>query len=345
MSQKHILVVGAGAVGCFYGSKLHDPTNNVYVSLVCRSNYQAIADNGVQMQTRDFGDYHFQPYKVFPSIQSASTEGTVWNYIIVTTKALPDIVDDAQEIEPLVTKGVHGSRIVLIQNGVGIELPHRARFPDNIVISCVTVISAEQIKHGVIRQNRWTRISIGPYTDGIGGDGTSELSAKGNESVQEISRLWNAQGIKDVKVHSEKEFQLIRWHKLIINSAFNPSSILSGGKGNADMITFSNEMRIHIHSCMEEIYQTAPKIFNQPFPSGLATPDAILKSTERNKGAKPSMLIDWQNGRPLELEVILGNPVRIAREHGFEMPRLHSMYALLKSAQAQRQADKKSSKL
>lgn len=32
----------------------------------------------------------------------------------------------------------------------------------------------------------------------------------------------------------------------------------------------------------------------------------------------------------MELEVILGNPVKIARAKGYEMPRLQSMYALLK---------------
>jgi ketopantoate reductase len=42
------------------------------------------------------------------------------------------------------------------------------------------------------------------------------------------------------------------------------------------------------------------------------------------------MLLDWDAGRPMELEVILGNPVKIARAQGFEMPRLQSMYALLK---------------
>lgn len=54
------------------------------------------------------------------------------------------------------------------------------------------------------------------------------------------------------------------------------------------------------------------------------------------------MLLDWEAGRPLELEVILGNPVKIARGKGFEMPRLQSMYALLKLAQAQRDARSKS---
>ena len=52
------------------------------------------------------------------------------------------------------------------------------------------------------------------------------------------------------------------------------------------------------------------------------------------------MLLDWEGGKALELEVILGNPLRIAREKGFEMPRLQSLYALLKMAEANREAGK-----
>ncbi len=38
----------------------------------------------------------------------------------------------------------------------------------------------------------------------------------------------------------------------------------------------------------------------------------------------------------MELEVILGNPVRIARAKGVELPRMQSLYALLRSSQATR---------
>lgn len=350
----HILVVGAGAVGCFYASRLHHPGRTT-VSLVARSNYKAIAaHNGVTLKTRSFGDYHFQPDSAFPSIEAAAQAAPNprgWDHVIVTTKALPDQVDDAESIAPLVTVGLNGTKISLIQNGVGIEQPHRARFPENPILSCVTVISAEQTSPGVIVQNRWTRISLGPYTDGIGGhdeDGFSSSTwpplVKASHSAQdELYDLWTAGGIKDVEKHSEKQLQLIRWHKLTINSAFNPSAVLSGGLGNATMVT-SPELRLHIEGCMKEILTTAPKILGSKFPDHLAGAEKILKSTERNTGAKPSMLLDWEGSRPMELEVILGNPVRIAREHGIEMPRLQSMYALLKAAQSQREADKQKSR-
>lgn len=326
------------------------------MSLVCRSNYKAIAANGVKLKTRDFGEYHFQPRSAYPSIAAAAQDAPQspakgWDYVIVTTKALPDRVDDAESIDPLVTKD--HTVIALIQNGVGIEEAHRKRFPSNPIVSCVTVISAEQVSHGVIVQNRWTRISMGPYTDGVGDEQTSDLARRGSQAQQQLAQWWAKGGIKDAEPHTEKELQLIRWHKLTINAAFNPSAVLSGGKGNASMVLDDPELRTHIEECMKEIFQVAPRVLNVPngggFPPHLATPERIVKSTERNsRTAKPSMLLDWQAGRPMELEVILGNPVRIARSRGYEMPRLQTMYALLKSAQVERERaarEKKESKL
>ena len=99
-------------------------------------------------------------------------------------------------------------------------------------------------------------------------------------------------------------------------------------------------MRRHILGVMNEIRDAAPKVLGKTFSDDLATPEKIIRSTERNTGAKPSMLLDWEAGRPMELEVILGNPVRIARKAGVEMPRLQSLYALLKSMQQVRDAAK-----
>jgi 2-dehydropantoate 2-reductase len=317
------------------------------VSLVCRSNYKTIAKSGVSLKTHSFGDYQFKPHAVYSSIQDAATSKQApaegWDYVIVTTKALPDITDDSMDIEPLVRKATEGKTcIVLIQNGVGVEEPHRLRFPRNPLVSAVTIISAEQISHGVVRQNRWTRISFGSYSDGLGGRTAEakELQRRGDTSVKQLIQLYTDLGkLRDAEYYDEVGLQHVRWHKICINGAMNPSAVLSGGVGNAEM-AMNSELRAHLQACMYEVFAAAPKILGVPFPAKLAKPEVILKSTERNKGGKPSMLVDWESGRPMELEVILGNPIRIARRHGVEMPRLQSMYALLKSAQAQKDAAK-----
>ncbi|KAK8046532.1 2-dehydropantoate 2-reductase [Apiospora saccharicola] len=300
----HIVFVGAGAVGCFYASRLHHPSHNIYASLTARSNYDTIVSSGVTMQTHSFGDYVFKPYSVFPSVDAAvpgahNPSGAAvpedgWDYVVVTTKALPDRTDDAALIAPC----------------------------------AVTVISAEQIKQGTIRQNRWTRISIGPFGKGlIGSSSTGEgdvqdVVKRGEDCMSDLAGWWQVHGkIPDVKSHTELELQTIRWHKLYA------------------------ELREHIMGVMREIWDAAPKVLGQSLPDDLGTPERIIKSTERNAGAKPSMLLDWEAGRPMELEVILGNPIRIAKEAGIDMPRLQSIYALLRSMQNQRDAASSVTKL
>ncbi|KAJ4293962.1 hypothetical protein N0V88_005476 [Collariella sp. IMI 366227] len=253
----HIVFVGAGAVGCFYASRLHHPSHNIHVSLIARSNYKALAENGVHLQTHTFGDYTFRPHAVFPSVTAAaahpSPSGTgphEWDFIIVTTKALPDRSDDSALITPLVGPK---SCIVLIQNGVGVEEPYRTRFPATPIISAVTALQSAATICATNLSNWWT-------THGL---------------------------IRDVELTDELGLQLVRWHKLCINAAFNPSSILSGGRGNADMV-LDPELRIHLSGVMREIWEAAPRILGgRGFPGYMASPERILKSTERNTGSRP----------------------------------------------------------
>ncbi|KAH8884640.1 2-dehydropantoate 2-reductase [Thozetella sp. PMI_491] len=346
----HIVFVGAGAVGCFYASRLHYPAHNVYTSLIARSNYKALAKDGVKLQTHSFGDYTFHPHGVFPSPAAAAVAPSTaaaqpgardWDFIVVTTKALPDRTNDAELIAPLIGPR---STIVLIQNGVGVEEPYRTRFPDTPIVSAVTVISAAQISPGTIKQNRWTRIHLGPYSYSASSSSppsgearNMDLEQRGLARANQLGDYWTRLGrIRDVEVADEIGLQLIRWHKLCINSAFNPSAVLSGGRGNADMVR-DPELREHLAGVMREIWEATPRILGRGFPDELAAPERILKSTERNVGSKPSMLLDWEGARSLELEVILGNPVRIARAKGVELPRMQTLYALLRSAQAMRE--------
>jgi ketopantoate reductase len=183
-------------------------------------------------------------------------------------------------------------------------------------------------------------------------------------------------GIGDAEHVGERALQAVRWHKLLVNAAFNASAVLSGAAlGNADMAR-DGELRAHLLAVMHELWDAAPAVLGlaggfedaglmselansrvssssdshhksrssssgggrHHVPSRLATPEEIMRSSERNVGARPSMLLDWLAHRPLEIEVILGNAVRLAAARGVALPRVHTMYALLKSAQAVRAA-------
>ncbi|KAJ3267817.1 hypothetical protein HK104_005601, partial [Borealophlyctis nickersoniae] len=129
----HLLVVGGGAIGAFYGSRMHQPSNNVFVSVVCRSNYHEVSASGFTMDTKDWSKYTFRPHRVFASVQDAASSGIVWDHVVVTTKALPDIMDTADVIEPVVTVGK--SAVHLLQNGIGVEEGVWRRFGGKVDIS------------------------------------------------------------------------------------------------------------------------------------------------------------------------------------------------------------------
>ena len=339
-----ILIFGAGAVGAFYASRLaHAP--EARISVVCRSNYDVVKSNGFTINSPQYGTDHFRPFRVFPNAKLASTSAVKsWDYIVVSTKALPDVSDDSALLEGLVGPT---SSIVLIQNGLGVEAPYAKRFPEATILSAVTIVSAAQPHHGVINHNRWTRISIGPYlptsptAQSIEGGRAQPADTRNKAFVS----LLQKGGIKDAEAYDHAKLQLVRWHKIAINAAMNPSSVLSGGSTNADM-ALDPEMYIHLKDVMEEVLDAAEKVTGVPVPNEFASPYAILESTRKNtSGSKPSMWSDWEQGKRMELEVILGNPIRIARDHGIEMPRLQSMYGLLTMAQAAREARGRDSKL
>jgi 2-dehydropantoate 2-reductase len=339
----NILIVGAGAVGAFYASRLAI-VPNTKVSVVCRSNYGVVASNGFAITSPKYGSYTFIPHRTFANPEEAVKANIEWDYILVSTKALPDVSDDSEILVGLVKEG--HSAIVLVQNGLGIEDPYTKRFPNSTILSAVTIVSAAQNKPGEITHNRWTRISIGPYLPGTL-DSTIHHAAgkKSIEMNKTLVKLLNDGGITDAEDYSHPKLQGVRWHKLAINAGMNPSAVLSGGSTSNAMST-DPELYLHLKGVMDEVLSTAPKILRTPLPTGLATSEQILRSIKKNtSGSKPSMLLDWEKGNRMELEVILGNPIRIAKENGLEMPRLQTLYALLRMAQQNREETQVDSKL
>lgn len=140
MPARNILVVGTGAIGGFYASRL-STVPGTRVSAICRSNYDAIKKNGLRVTSPIFGDTNFRPAYTFASPNEAretkKQENLSWNYLIITTKVLGD---PSALIEGLVDGD---SGIVVFQNGLGVEEPYRQRFKQSHIISAVTRYARE----------------------------------------------------------------------------------------------------------------------------------------------------------------------------------------------------------
>ena len=61
-----------------------------------------------------------------------------------------------------------------------------------------------------------------------------------------------------------------------------------------------------------------------------------IKRTETMSENKPSTLLDWEAGKPVEIQAIWGEPLRRAAAAGGNTPRLEMVYGLLKLLDARR---------
>jgi 2-dehydropantoate 2-reductase len=78
---------------------------------------------------------------------------------------------------------------------------------------------------------------------------------------------------------------------------------------------------------MQEVCAVADAMGHPQHPKLI---DQLIAATRGMPPYKTSMALDYENGRALELEAILGNVVRAARKQGVATPALESIYALAK---------------
>ena len=299
--QPRILVVGTGAVGGFYGGKLAQA--GAAVTTLCRSDYEVVTAKGISI-TSVFGDFHFKPERV---IREISEYRSPPDYILVGLKVLPEI--DTKEI----IKDAVGpeTAIVLLQNGVDIEEPVARTFPDNEIISGLAFICATRTTPGQIEHTDFGRLVLGRFPVG--------RSVK----TDEFARLVNDAG---VPCEVTEDVVSARWRKLVWNAPFNPISVLGGGADTRTMVDNPESLEL-ARQVMEEVCSIA-EAAGHPLPAGVVQEN--IDGTRKMAPYKSSMLVDFEAARPMEVEAILGNGLKVARRYGISAPHMESLYGLLK---------------
>jgi 2-dehydropantoate 2-reductase len=301
LSQARILIVGTGAIGGFYGGKLAQA--GARVAALCRSDYEIVKSKGIQVKSA-YGDFHFTPDKV---IRDLSEYGSPPDYILVGLKVLPEI-DTAEIIKPALGPD---TAIILLQNGIEIEDPVAQAFPENEIISGLAFICATRTSPGHIEHTDFGRVVIGRFPEGP--------SAR----VKKLANLFNNGGVPcDVT----EDAVTARWRKLVWNAPFNPISVLGGGADTKTMVETSESLWL-TRQIMNEVCKIA-EAAGHPLPEEVVQEN--IEGTRRMASYKTSMLVDFESGRPMEVEAILGNGLRVARRHKVAAPHMESLYALLK---------------
>jgi ketopantoate reductase len=132
--QVEVLVHGVGAIGGFYAFILQK-CKNVRLSVVARSNYEAIKANGVLIKSDNHGEHRFFPAA---TLKTPGEAGHPFDLIVCTNKAT-NLETTAEQLAPVVDQD--RTAIVLLQNGVGNEDPFARKFPRCTILSGVVGFS------------------------------------------------------------------------------------------------------------------------------------------------------------------------------------------------------------
>ncbi|KAG2200086.1 hypothetical protein INT47_007731 [Mucor saturninus] len=307
-----VLTVGTGAVGAIYTWRLSKSCN---VTTVCRSNYDIVNEKGFEMDSAKFGVENFKPNNVVRTVSEGVTSEP-FDYILVTLKALPDVYDVAEIIAPAVTEN---TTIVLIQNGLGVEEPITNRFPNNPIVSIVAYIGTSQNDPGKITMVGRESLLIGKY-----------LSAKTDSDKQRAAFI---ELLKkgDVEVQVVEDVECVRWQKLFWNAAFSPVCTLSGL--NTTEVLANEEAMKAVTSVMGEVIDAA-NACGYKFDREEQMANMINRTKATATNYKPSMQLDKERGSPMEVEVILGTPLKRGQAKGLALPHLELTYALCSAANA-----------
>lgn len=181
------------------------------------------------------------------------------------------------------------------------------------------MIGARELSSGVIRHDKPDILHLGSiYNATIATKTEDELAAS-------FASLYRAGGASCLLAN---DITFMRWKKLVWNACFNGVCAMTGLDSGA--IMNSGGVETIIRPVMDEIITIAKA-------SGCTLPDGIqqrtIDSTPREINFHPSMLVDVDRGNPIEVEAIVGNPLRIAQELGCQVPLLRMIYQYLKLIQ------------
>jgi 2-dehydropantoate 2-reductase len=295
-----VLVIGAGAIGAFYGSLLAKA--GAEVSVVCRSDYDSVKQHGFIIDSQPLGRWNFTPAQV---LKNAADFEDAADYILLCTKVVPGL-DRVALVRPAVAEN---TAIVFIQNGVEIEQEMRGAFPNNEVVSGLAFICCNRIMPGEILHLAYGRLALGNLPNGV------------SSKTAQLCELFNKACIE---CEASENIVTGRWQKCVWNAPFNPLSVLSGGLLTLDILQAQESF---VRSIMQEICNIAAAC-GHPLPDDIVNTN--IESTYAMPPYKTSMLLDYENGQPMEIEAILGNALRAARRVKIASPHLESVYALMK---------------
>ena len=310
-AKPRIAIVGAGALGCYYGARLAKAGNEVH--FLVRSGRAAIVARGIRVKT-PAERFHLKKVLAHATAEDIGP----CDLVIVSVKATANDAL-ARILPPLIGPN---TLVLTLQNGLGVEEPVAEVVGGERVLGAICFVGVTRTAPGVVTCAFPGLVMLG------------EFGRPAQSRTREVAALFEAAG---VKCEAQDNLEELRWKKLVWNVPFNGLAIAAGGV-TTDVIMADEGLRTLVRRLMEEILEAAAK-FGHAIPRSFM--DLQFERTTKLGRYQPSSLIDFREGRAIEREEIRGEPGRRAKSVGVPVPRREMLYWLIKRALAARPARKK----
>jgi 2-dehydropantoate 2-reductase len=310
-----LAVVGAGAIGGFLAAALAKA--GVPVAVVARgAHLEAIKRHGLSVES-DLGSFT-TPVEASDDLATLGA----FDALLLTFKAhqWPRFLPMLQPFADTPTT------IVTLQNGVPFwyvrQPPLRSvdpegaigrLFADDRVVGGVVHVSGEVVAPGVIRQSGGLRYVLG------------NPSGAPNAGAEPLVDVLHAAGIA---AELDTNIRATVWLKLVNNAGLNSTSVLR--RSTIKPMLADTGARAQVRRLMTEALSVgqAMKVVSE------VDVDARIDYAARLQDVKTSTLQDYERGRRLELEPILGAIIELAERYRVAVPSLLETYAALRQAEA-----------
>lgn len=298
-----VAVVGAGAIGGFYGLMLGRAGHEVH--FVVRGDYQAIREDGMQLISPSEGDFQLSPVNVYRDV----AELPPCDLILVATKTTSNI-----DLAPQLAKvAAPGSAVVLLQNGFGVEEIFRKQLGPSVhLLGGLCIVSVHREGPGVIHHFGLGALNVG-YHSGAAGE-QSDVETMIETTFREAG----------IELSIMPDLITARWQKLVMNIPFSGLTVLLDS-GTRALMTHP-ATRTLVRQLMEEV-EAAATLCGRPMPAGYI--DEAWAKTDGQPDYQSSMQVDFKAGRPLELDSIYEAPLAAVVAAGGAMPKVEMLYQSL----------------
>lgn len=295
-------IIGTGGIGGYYGGRLAQHGHDVHFLL--HSDYKHVKAHGLCIDSVN-GGFTLE----HPQVYNDAREMPLSDVVLVCLKTtnnhlLPSLLPQVADEHTVV---------VLIQNGIGVEADVQNALPHLQLVAGLAFICTAKTAPGHINHQCLGHINLGNY------------SCRDEEVLTQIATDFTQAGIKAETV----PYETARWRKAVWNMPFNGMTVALNTQ--TDLLMKNPATRQLIREQMMEIVHATRQLGVEGVDEDFV--EQMISMTDGMIPYSPSMKLDFDNQRPMEIEYIYTRPLQLARAAGKPMYKLEMLEAELKFIQ------------